>query len=65
MCIHLFNDEVKSERLCDHSVAELEFYNAAVTKPLAHNFVVVGSHTEKLAPVPSSNSFLDQWSRKL
>ncbi len=41
---------------------EVCFYHAAIMRPLVHDLIVVevSSHTAKLVPVQSYNSFLDQ-----
>ncbi len=41
---------------------ESAFYHAAIMRPLVHDLIVVevSSHTTKLVPVKSYNSFLDQ-----
>ncbi len=43
------------------------FYHAAIMRPLVHDLIVVevSSHTAKIIPVQSYNSFLDQRSRKI
>ncbi len=43
------------------------FYHAAIMRPLVHDLIVVevSSHTAKLVPVQSYNSFLHQRSRKV
>ena len=46
---------------------ETTFYHAAIMRPLVHDLIVVevSSHTAKLVPVQSYNSFLDQRSQKV
>ncbi len=47
--------------------ADWSFYHAAIMRPLVHDLIVVevSSHTAKMVPVQSYNSFLDQRSRKI